>query len=75
MNNVKDNYYLMFTNYPDIVSIEDLRVMLGKKNKKLGITTAYKLLKNKQIYSRKVGREYRIPKISVIEYVTNKNFD
>ena len=75
MNNVKEAYNTMFTSYPDILSIDDLRVMLGKKNKKLGITTAYKLLRNNQIFSMKVGREYRIPKISVIEYVTNKNFD
>ena len=73
MNNMREVYQTMFTSYPDIVSIDDLRIMLGKKNKKLGITTAYKLLRNNQIFSRKVGREYRIPKISVIEYVTKQN--
>ena len=73
MNNVKEAYNTMFTSYPDILSIDDLRVMLGKKNKKLGITTAYKLLKNNQIPALKIGRQYKIPKINIIDYVTIQN--
>ena len=45
--------YELFSDYPDIVSFEDMRTMLGGKNKKLGRTTAYKLLKeNKKNRSR-----------------------
>ena len=38
--------------------------------------TAYELLQNKQIKAFKIGREYRIPKICIIEYFLNneKNF-
>ncbi len=64
------NYNELFADYPDIVSLEDMRTMLGGKNKKLGRTTAYKLLKENKIKNaKKVGREYRIPKNSIINYL------
>lgn len=65
--NLKENYSLMFTNYPDIVDISQMRKMLGN----IGITLAYKLLKEKRIKSIKIGREYRIPKSCIIEYLLN----
>ena len=55
----------MFENYPDVVEVDDLRVMLGGISKRL----AYKLLTNQEIRSVKVGRAYKIPKICVIEYL------
>lgn len=65
--NLKENYSLMFTNYPDIVDISQMRKMLGN----IGITLAYKLLKQNRIKSIKIGREYRIPKSCIIEYLLN----
>ena len=50
--------------YPDIVSVEQLMQMLN-----IGQVLAYKLVKCGDIKSRKVGREYKIPKINVINYV------
>lgn len=55
----------MFIEYPDVVNIEQMRTMLGG----IGTTLAYRLLKNKEIYSIKIGREYKIPKVSIIEYL------
>ncbi len=55
----------MFNEYPDIVGVNEMRKMLGN----IGRTTAYKLLKEKIIYSKKVAREYKIPKICIIEYL------
>ncbi len=55
----------MFENYPDVVEVEDLRVMLGGISKKL----AYRLLANQEIRSVRVGRTYKIPKVCVIEYL------
>ena len=66
-DNLKENYSLLFTNYPDIVDISQMRKMLGN----IGITLAYKLLKGKRIKSIKIGREYRIPKSCIIEYLLN----
>lgn len=68
MQDVKENYKLMFTTYPDVVNIEQMKSMLG-----IGITLAYRLLKTRQIKSIKIGREYRIPKGNVISYLMNKD--
>ena len=57
--------FSMFENYPDVVKVEDLRVMLGGISKKL----AYRLLANQEIRSVRVGRSYKIPKVCVIEYL------
>lgn len=68
MDTIKENYDLMFTSYPDLVNIQELKEMLG-----IGITLAYRLIKNKSIPALKVGREYKIPKRNVIAYLTNQN--
>ena len=65
MGNIKENYELMFTEYPDLVDIVQLRKMLG-----IGITLAYRLVRNNTIPSIKVGREYKIPKRNIIAYLT-----
>ena len=63
--NLRENYSLMFTTYPDIVDITQMRKMLGD----IGVTLAYKLLKQRKIKSLKIGREYKIPKSCIIEYL------
>ena len=55
----------MFKNYPDVVSVEQLQEML-----QIGQVLAYKLVKSGEIKARKVGREYKIPKKNVIEYLS-----
>lgn len=68
MGTIKENYQLMFTTYPDVVTINQLKDMLG-----IGITLAYKLVKQNSINAIKVGREYKIPKANVIAYLTKQN--
>lgn len=68
MGNVKENYEIMFTTYPDLVNIKQLTKMLG-----IGITIAYRLVKNNTIKAIKVGREYKIPKRNVISYLTKSD--
>ncbi|MEE1378964.1 MAG: helix-turn-helix domain-containing protein [Clostridia bacterium] len=68
MGNIKENYDLMFTAYPDIVNIVQLKEMLG-----IGVNLAYRLVRNQTIPSLKVGREYKIPKRNIIYYLTNQN--
>ena len=58
----------MFEKYPDVVSVPELCKMLGGISKKL----AYKMLANGEIFSVKVGRSYKIPKVSVISYLTGQ---
>ena len=54
----------LFKDYPDIVSVSQLMEML-----QIGQVLAYNLVRNGKIKARKVGREYKIPKINVIAYV------
>ena len=56
----------MFEDYPDVVDVDDLCKMLGGISRKL----AYRLLNNQDIKSVRIGRSYKIPKIYVIEYLT-----
>ena len=53
--------------FKDIVSVEQLMQML-----QIGQVLAYKLVKSGAIKSRKVGREYKIPKINVIAYLNKE---
>lgn len=55
----------IFDDYPDVLTFEQLREMLGN----IGKTLAYTLLKNNEIESFKMGRNYRILKSKVIEYL------
>ena len=65
MADIKESYTLMFTDYPDIVNPTQMRKMLGGISNSL----AYRMLREKKIKSKKVGREYKIPKVNVIKYV------
>lgn len=67
-NNSQKYYKSMFKNYPDVVNVKELQLMLGGISKKL----TYDLLKNNLINSTKIGREYKIAKIDVILYLTEK---
>lgn len=55
----------MFAKYPDVVNIMQLREMLGG----IGEKTAYQLLHDGEIRYFKIGKAFRIPKISIIEYL------
>lgn len=65
MAEIKETYNLMFTDYPDIVNLTQMRKMLGG----ISNTLAYRILREKKIKSKKVGREYKIPKVNVIKYM------
>lgn len=59
---------VMFTTYKDVVTVKQLAEMLG-----IGITLAYRLVKQNAIKYIKVGREYKIPKHCVINYLVKKS--
>lgn len=54
----------MFDNYPDIVTVEDVMVMIG-----IGKSSVYALLRSNQIRHVRVGRKYIIPKQSIMDFV------
>ncbi|MCD7809993.1 MAG: helix-turn-helix domain-containing protein [Erysipelotrichaceae bacterium] len=57
----------MFTGYPDVVNVDQLCEMLGG----ICTKTACKLLKDNKIKHFKIGRQYYIPKIYILEYITH----
>ena len=54
----------MFSNYPDVVSVEDVQAMLH-----IGRNAAYGLLQSGNIATIRVGKKYIIPKASVIDFL------
>lgn len=64
-SNSQKYYKSMFKDYPDVVNIKELQIMLG------GISN--QLLRNNIIKSIKIGRQYKIAKADVILYLTEKN--
>jgi len=58
----------MFKEFPDVVNIKEMCKMLGD----IGIKTAYDLINTGAVRAFKIGREYRIPKIYVIDYLFSK---
>ena len=59
----------LFKEYADVVGPKELKEMLGNN---IGTNKIYKLLKTKEIYNKKIGNNYIIPKVSVIEYLMKK---
>lgn len=64
MEKLKELSLAMFTEYPDCVNISQLQSMLGIKR-----TKTYELIRNKEIKSIKIGKDYKISKLNVIAYV------
>lgn len=64
-NENKEYYSELFKDYPDVVRLYQLKEMLPKTGK----NKIYKLLKDKKIHSKRIGRDYYIPKVSIINYL------
>ena len=62
------NNYHSFDELPLTLRVEDLMPILG-----IGRNTAYELVRSKQIYSVKIGRQLRIPKDALVEYLSGGN--
>ena len=64
---LRELYELMFPDYPDIVTVKQLQVMLGVSRH-----LAYKLINNGEIQAVKIRSALKIPKVSVINFVTEE---
>ena len=58
----------MLENYPDILDVSDVGKILN-----VGKHAVYKLIHNGDLYSRKIGRVYKIPKKDLIDYIGGKS--
>ncbi len=61
--NIND-YSEMFSEYPDVMTVKELQAALS-----VGYTTAYNLVRDGVIPSKKTGKLYRILKIDVINFL------
>ena len=57
-------YSQMFSGYPDAVSLQQAAEMLGLNRHTVG-----ELIRSRRLFALKIGRTYRIPKLSVIEFL------
>lgn len=62
----KGSCKILFENFPDVVSVDEVKEML-----KIGKNTVYDLLKNKQIKAIQLGKKYIIPKKSIIDFLNS----
>ena len=67
---LKELYKMMFPDYPDIVTVRQLMEMLG-----ISRTMAYSLIADGEIQAVMIGISYKIPKVSVIKFVTQEKED
>ena len=66
--NTLEYYNLIFKDFPDVVNVKQLKQMIPDT----GNNKIYKLLKTGEIYSKRIDKKYKIPKISVISYIMKK---
>lgn len=59
-----DIYHNVLRDYPDVLDATQVSEILGVSRK-----TVYKLLKSNLLSSLRIGREYRIPKVTLMKYM------
>jgi excisionase family DNA binding protein len=62
--NENEVYKYIFKDYPDVVNIDQMCEML-----RIGEKAGYKLLRENRIVYYKVGKAYRIPKLSIFNFL------
>lgn len=63
-NETDKKYKVMFPDYPNIVTVAQLRKMLG-----ISRHLTYDLIAQKRIKAFQLGNSYKIPKVNVIDYI------
>lgn len=61
----KDAYRLMLRNYPDVMSVQQMCDILHISTK-----TGYRMIRNQEIQVLKIGRSYRVPKLTILRHLT-----
>ena len=62
-----NSYESVFSEYNDVVSVDDIMQML-----KIGKNAVYNLLKSNEIKCFRIGKCYKVPKTSVIAYINSQ---
>lgn len=66
----RKHYEKLFEHYPDVVTLQDFRRMLGG----IGNSTALKLIRENCVYHYYIRGTYLIPKVCVIDYVLSDDY-
>ena len=64
-----ENKYRDLNDLPMILRVEDLMPLLG-----IGRNTAYELIRSGQIRSVRIGRQIRIPREALLEFLRKQTF-
>lgn len=67
----RDYYIEFFKDYPDVVTLKQLREMLGG----IGEGTALKLMQENKIPHYKIKCHYHIPKQCIIDYILSNEYE
>lgn len=67
MNRQNEFYRTMFQNYTDVLHVKDIQKILSISKHQV-----YHLIKSGKIRGIKVGKSYKIPKVSVIDYLVGE---
>ena len=68
-SNEKNNRKNILNEYPDVLNVKQMCEILGGISTK----TCYKMLRNKVIESIRIGKQFRIAKITLIDYIIEGN--
>lgn len=61
----REAYRLLFNEFPGVVNVPQMCQMLGGISSK----TAYQLLRENKVQHFRIGKGYKIPKLSIIAYL------
>lgn len=61
---MKERYPALFEKYGDMLTVEQLAIYLS-----ISKNTVYKMLRERKIKGKRVGKDWRIPTIRVAEYL------
>lgn len=59
----------MLKDYPDVLTVKEVAKILG-----IGINSAYKLINEHTIGSRRIGRKIIIPKVCLVDYLNSARY-
>jgi len=67
----RSEYEASLSRYPDVVTIDDMMVMLGG----ISSRSAYSLLRRGKIKYLTIGRCYFIPKVSILDFMMSDDYE
>ena len=68
MTQAETAYRLMLTEYPDLLSVEDIAEILGVSRQHV-----YQMINDGYLFGMKIGKAYKVSKFKLIEYLTCEN--